>query len=117
MINVIVRFLQKIIFVAKLVYVVIKKKPYLLSFTLVLVVFLQVIAYIWQVNASATKGYQIKELESHLAVLKQQYRQYLVEESDLRSMDRIEKGVRALEMQMVPQQSMLANRDSLVAKR
>lgn len=79
----------------------IKQKPVFLTLFLLFIFLFQSVLYIFQINNVATKGYKVENLEKQLAGLKQKNYQYLVEEADLRSMNRIEKGVRGLELTQV----------------
>lgn len=56
------------------------------------------VAYLVQINGLATKGYQIRELETQITQLRQENNQLEVQALDLQSMDNVKNKVTQLNM-------------------
>lgn len=54
--------------------------------------------YIYEINALATKGYEIRELENKTSELTQESRQLKIRETELKSMYTIEKSMKDLNL-------------------
>lgn len=68
------------------------------SFALVFVVILFGVCYLYQVNDLATKGYEIREIETQIAELKKNNEKNKIREVELRSMYSIEREVSNLDL-------------------
>ena len=71
--------------------------------------------YLWQTNSLATKGYQIKDLESRVSDLRKTNKQLQLQITELRSTERITKEVEALKMVAVARVEYLKADGSTVA--
>jgi len=73
------------------------------------------IFYLWQINGMATKGYQIKDLEDKVSELRQKNKKLELNITELRSTERITKGVETLKMVNVARVEYLKTDGSTVA--
>ncbi len=69
-----------------------------ISFLLVVLICSLGVYYIFQVNNLATKGYEIRELEKQLQVLRNKNEELKIQSAELKSMYRIEEKTRELNM-------------------
>ncbi len=55
--------------------------------------------YLFTVNSSAVKGYQIRQIENEITDLKKENEKLRIKEVELKSLDRIEAGTKEINMQ------------------
>lgn len=82
----------------------------------ILVVF-SAIAYLFQVNSLATKGYEIKELEQKLEALMETKRDLETRSLELQSMSVISSKVQEMNMVPIENARLISPEDSVAVKR
>lgn len=72
--------------------------PVTLSFVSIFILCLLSLFYLAQANQTATNGYQIRELEEELDVLKEENKKLELKAAELQSVRKVEEGVKHLNM-------------------
>lgn len=88
------------------------KAFYFFTLSLVIVVGL---FYLISTNGTATKGYTIMDLEDKLTQLKEENKQLKIQATELESLSRVEKVIKAYDMKIVSKADYLSSEGAVVA--
>ena len=109
--------MKKVINFIKPIYQHMINNPIKISLMFLVVLVAVISLYIVEVNKIATRGHLLSELDLALYELKQEKNEYLLEQADLRSMERIEMAISALDMKNISNKEYLENSAVTFAKR